>query len=81
MVFVFDSTFRLAVFYIDHSTTDADNRFSAALSSYTNAIDAYPNSAVYFSTRAVCHIRLENFGLAVADASKALEIDPAYVKA
>lgn len=60
--------------------SSSDHRYAGALQSYTNAIETYP-TAVYYSNRAFCHIRLENFGLAILDATKALELDPAFIKA
>jgi serine/threonine-protein phosphatase 5 len=38
-------------------------------------------NAIYYSNRANCHIKLENFGLALQDANKAIEIDKNYDKA
>lgn len=40
-----------------------------------------PAEAVLLSNRAAAHLRLENYGSAASDASKALELDPRYVKA
>ena len=34
----------------------------------------------YYSNRAFCHLKLENYGLAIADASVALELDGSFVK-
>ena len=47
---------------------------------YTEAIQLNPKVAAYFSNRAFAHIRLENYGSAVADASTALELDPRFTK-
>ena len=33
-----------------------------------------------YSNRSFAHLRLEEYGSAVADASKAIELDPRYVK-
>lgn len=41
----------------------------------------WPGSAVYFANRSIASLRLENYGSAVADASRALELDPSYAKA
>ena len=40
-----------------------------------------PNNAVLLSNRAFAHVRLENYGSAIADASSAVESDPNYIKA
>ena len=55
--------------------------FAAAIDGYTRAIDLNPTgSPAYYSNRAICYIKLESYGAAIADATKALEIDPAFVK-
>lgn len=51
-----------------------------AIALYSRAIQNNPNSAILYSNRAAAHIRLENYGSAVADASKAIELDAGYVK-
>jgi len=35
----------------------------------------------YYTNRAFCHLKLENHGLAIADATVALELDRTFVKA
>ncbi|CDK25140.1 unnamed protein product [Kuraishia capsulata CBS 1993] len=57
-----------------------NNRYDDAIKYYTEAI-ALVQSAIYYSNRAQAHIKSENYGLAIADATKAIEIDPAYLKA
>lgn len=50
---------------------------------YTQAIDLQPDSAVcavLFANRAFAHIKIEEYGSAVADASKAIAADPSYAK-
>jgi tetratricopeptide (TPR) repeat protein len=56
-------------------------RYHEAVTGYSAAIAANPGSAVYFSNRAFAHAKLEEYGSAIADASKAIELDPTYVKA
>lgn len=48
---------------------------AAAVQQRTN-----PNLHVYYTNRALCHIKLENFDLAVADCSKAMELKPDFPK-
>ncbi|CAD7964792.1 unnamed protein product [Amoebophrya sp. A120] len=36
--------------------------------------------AICYSNRAFCHIKMENFGSAIIDAERAVEVDPAYSK-
>ena len=64
-----------------HILIGAEKHFAAAVAAYSRAIDINPNNAVYYANRAAAHVRLENFGLALADATKAIEINPQYVKA
>lgn len=56
-------------------------RYHEAVAGYSAAIAAHPGSAVYFSNRAFAHIKLEEYGSAIADATRAIELDAAYVKA
>ena len=37
--------------------------------------------AIYYSNRAFANIKLENYGIAIHDANKALELDPTFIKA
>jgi len=48
---------------------------------YDAAIALNPGVAAYYSNRAITHVRLENYGYAVADANKALAVDKTFVKA
>ena len=53
------------------------------------AIDLYsqgleldpPNPAILYSNRALVYIKIENYGLALADADAAIQVDPRYAKA
>lgn len=47
---------------------------------YTKAIDLNPQSAVYFANRSFAQLRLENYGYALDDASKAIDNDRKYIK-
>lgn len=61
-----------------------DNKLVQAVDSFTKAIDLKvetTKNAIYLSNRAFIQIKLENFGLALADANKAIEIDKTYAKA
>jgi tetratricopeptide (TPR) repeat protein len=58
----------------------ADKRYVQAQQLYTKAIEADPTSAVLWGNRAFAAIRLEEFGGAIADATKALELDDRYAK-
>jgi serine/threonine-protein phosphatase 5 len=47
---------------------------------YTQAIELRPQNAIYWANRAAAHIRLEEYGSAIADAGQAIEVDPDYIK-
>ena len=61
-----------------------ENKFEESIEQYTEAIKLKVNSpktAVYYSNRAFCNLKIENFGLAIEDATEALKFDPNYAKA
>ena len=61
-----------------------ENKLVLAIDSFTKAIDMKvetSKNAIYLANRAHIHIKMENFGLALADANKAIEIDGDYIKA
>lgn len=58
----------------------AANKFSQAIDLYTKAIEINGENAVYWANRAFSHTKLEEYGSAIQDASKAVEIDPKYSK-
>lgn len=47
---------------------------------YTQAIELQPDNAVLYANRAFAHIKIEEYGSAVIDASKAITADPSYAK-
>lgn len=56
-------------------------RFQEALQMYQQAADIDPTNAMILCNRAFAHIKLENYGQAVADADKSIELDPTFIKA
>ena len=54
-------------------------RYSEACSHYTASLDL-SQSAIVYANRSMAYIKMEQYGLAIADADKAVEIDPEYVK-
>lgn len=52
-----------------------------AVEFYTKAIEAYDQEPSFYTNRAQANIKLEAYGYAVADADKAIELDPTNVKA
>ncbi|KAH7550215.1 hypothetical protein ACOSP7_024571 [Xanthoceras sorbifolium] len=58
-----------------------DDEFQLAVDYYTKAIDFDPQNADFLADRAQANIKLNNFTEAVADANKAIELNPNLVKA
>lgn len=54
--------------------------YQEAVNLYTKAIELSPTSAVYHANRSIANLRMENFGYALNDANKCLDLDPKYVK-
>lgn len=59
----------------------AQHDWHTAVDFYTKAIEKYDKDPSFFCNRAQAHIKLEAYGYAIADATKAIELDPGYVKA
>ncbi|KAJ3371737.1 TOM (translocase of outer membrane) complex component [Allomyces arbusculus] len=57
------------------------SKFQEAIECYSKAIDLQPTSAVFWCNRAACHANLNDPKSVVEDCTKALALDPAYVKA
>ncbi|KAM7272291.1 hypothetical protein ACFE04_026954 [Oxalis oulophora] len=58
-----------------------DDHFELAVDLYTQAIQLNSTNALLFSDRAQANIKLNNFTEAVADANKAIQLDPSLSKA
>lgn len=56
------------------------HKYSQAIDLYTQAIEANSDNAVYWANRAFAHTKLEEYGSAILDSTKAIEIDPKYSK-
>jgi tetratricopeptide (TPR) repeat protein len=56
------------------------NKFAQAIDLYSQAIDLNSSNAVYWANRAFAHTKLEEYGSAVQDSTKAIEIDSKYSK-
>ena len=55
--------------------------YDEAIETYTKAIELDPTNPVYYSNRAAAHSSKGDHLSATGDAEKAIEVDPAYVKA
>lgn len=54
----------------------SDKKYHKAIDKYTESILLVPD-AVYYSNRAQCHIKNEDFGLAITDATDAIRYSQA----
>ncbi|XP_010770062.1 serine/threonine-protein phosphatase 5-like [Notothenia coriiceps] len=54
--------------------------YENAIKYYSEALEVNPTNAVYYSNRSLAYLRTECYGYALADATKALEIDKNYIK-
>lgn len=58
----------------------AAHKYGQSIELYTQAIELNGQNAVYWANRALAHTKLEEYGSAIQDATKAIEIDPKYSK-
>ena len=56
------------------------NKYEDAIEYYTKAVTFDPTSAVLYGNRSFAHLKMESYGYALDDATKAIEIDPNYIK-
>jgi len=61
-------------------TSIPDKKYTDALEWYNKAIEIDDTNAIYFANRAFTHIRMEKLGAAITDATRAIEVNPKYVK-
>ncbi|GAA5825213.1 hypothetical protein JCM11251_006147 [Rhodosporidiobolus azoricus] len=57
------------------------SRYRQALDLYTASLNKNPFDPIVWSNRAAARLKLEEYGLAIADSTRALELDPRAVKA
>uniref|UniRef100_A0A8C8RB09 Serine/threonine-protein phosphatase n=1 Tax=Pelusios castaneus TaxID=367368 RepID=A0A8C8RB09_9SAUR len=54
--------------------------YENAVKYYSEAIDLNPTNAIYYGNRSLAYLRTECYGYALADATKAIELDKKYIK-
>jgi tetratricopeptide (TPR) repeat protein len=57
-----------------------DGHYTEAIHLYSMALSHLPNDAIILSNRALAYIKIENYGLAIQDATLAIESDASYPK-
>lgn len=81
-VFVMSSEIEDSIKYKNEGNTFlSEHKYDEAISSYTKAIELDSKNPIFYSNRAQVHIKLENYGFALEDCNKALEVDPNFIKA
>lgn len=58
----------------------SEKDYENAIKYYTEALELNPSNAIYYSNRSLAYLRTECYGYALADATRALEIDKNYIK-
>ncbi|KAI9836490.1 MAG: hypothetical protein M1838_005068 [Thelocarpon superellum] len=59
----------------------AEHDWPTAIDCYSKAIDHNDQEPSFYCNRAQANIKLESYGYAIADATKAIELDGSYIKA
>ncbi|NWR97394.1 PPP5 phosphatase, partial [Motacilla alba] len=54
--------------------------YENAVKLYSSAIELNPSNAIYYGNRSLAYLRTECYGYALADATRALQLDAKYVK-
>ena len=54
--------------------------YRAAVGAYTEAITIEPNVATFYGNRAAANLMLQRYEEVIADSTKAVTLDPDYVK-
>lgn len=58
-----------------------EQKYQEAIDAYTRAIELDGSNPIFYSNRAQVHIKMESYGLAIADCDAALAVDSGFVKA
>ncbi|KAE9611135.1 hypothetical protein Lal_00012075 [Lupinus albus] len=66
---------------IDGNTYFSKQRFAAAIDAYTEAITLCPNVPVYWTNRALCHLKRNDWERVEEDCRKAIQLESNLVKA
>lgn len=58
----------------------AEHKYAKAIVKYSKALELSPTNVKLLANRAFAHLKLENYGSAVEDSSKAIELDATFIK-
>jgi serine/threonine-protein phosphatase 5 len=58
----------------------SEKHYKEAIELYSKAIQLLPTEAIYWGNRSFAYLRTEMFGSALSDATKAIDLNPKYVK-
>ena len=56
------------------------DQLNEAIELYMSALELNPANHILYANRAFCHIKLENYGSAIIDATEAINLEPSYIK-
>ncbi|KAI7850851.1 hypothetical protein BDC45DRAFT_517299 [Circinella umbellata] len=59
----------------------AEHRYEDAIKEYSTAIIKDPEERIYYTNRALCYSKLEQYDNVISDTRKAIDLDPTTVKA
>lgn len=62
------------------SSSSSAKDYENAIKFYSQAIELNPNNAIYYGNRSLAYLRTECYGYALADATRAIELDKKYIK-
>ncbi|XP_048577140.1 serine/threonine-protein phosphatase 5 [Nematostella vectensis] len=57
-----------------------EGNYNSAITFYTQAIELKADVPAYYGNRSFCYLKTEYYGLALADANKAIQLDRKYIK-
>lgn len=57
-----------------------EGKYEDAIALYSMAIELNPSVPAYHGNRSFCYLKTEYYGLALADANKAIQMDKKYIK-
>lgn len=73
-------TLHISLFLVNLWLCFSEKDYENAIKYYSDALELNPSNAIYYSNRSLAYLRTECYGYALADATKALEIDKNYIK-